>query len=652
MTAQALAIPETGSASEIAAMAYHEVRLHPSFKPDGTPANFILNGLPRKPGAPFADPCISDTGTAIGTPRTYKAAAFQFDMKLNKAGWHYPQSRILSLWNDVIQTQTGKKPPEPFFFRANTNDCITFHHTNLVPGVYEQDDFQVRTPTDIIGQHIHLVKFDVTSSDGSGNGFNYEDGTFSPDEVRERVIAIRKQNGCIGVESGDIRDGTFTCPKGKLHPFFGTKYAQTTVQRWFADDTLNNNGVDRTLRTVFTHDHFGPSTHQQAGLYAGLVIEPKGSVWKNPETGVTLGGSPVDGGPTSWQAIIIETTAANTHREFLFEFADFQLAYQKGAGVDGFGNPIPDPVRVINPPILDEVGLPFLVENGMVCPGGFPAPCPEAISAADQGTMSVNYRNEPVPLRIRDPLYNVQASGAAGDLSKVYKSNITRADADFNVQPAFYPALTGGVQPGDPFTPLLRVYENDKVQIRILVGAHEETHNLTINGHKWLHQPGTPQDPLAVNNSGFRNSQMAGISEHFEFLTGKESILGGRPFIDYLYQNSASVDGQWNGVWGLMRVYNGRMGIKTDLLALPNNLEGAAALTTNDSEFPVDLTFPNGATDFNDTTDTSVMMDSTVTTDSTLMSSTMLGTSTTALSTGCIHDNESDRTNRSDSDHG
>ena len=40
-------------------MEYHEKRLHPSFKPDGTAANFILNGLPRKPGAPFADPCIA-----------------------------------------------------------------------------------------------------------------------------------------------------------------------------------------------------------------------------------------------------------------------------------------------------------------------------------------------------------------------------------------------------------------------------------------------------------------------------------------------------------------------------------------------------------------------------------------------------------------
>jgi len=632
ITATATKIAETGTATEIAAMVYHEQRLHPSFKPDGTAANFVLNGLPRKPGAPFADPCISDTGTAIGTPRTYKAAAFQLDMKLNKAGWHFPQSRILALWQDVSAMKAGTKPPEPFFFRANTNDCITYYHTNLVPGVYEQDDFQVRTPTDIIGQHIHLVKFDVTSSDGSGNGFNYEDGTFSPDEVRERIRAIRKQNGCIGVESGDTRDGTFTCPKPKAHPFFGTLGAQTTVQRWFADDTLNNNGVDRTLRTVFTHDHFGPSTHQQAGLYAGLVIEPKGSVWKNPETGVTMGTRTVDGGPTSWQANIIETNAANSHREFLFEFADFQLAYQAGAGVGANGVPIADPQRVINPPIINEVGLPFLVENGVVCPGGVPAPCPEAISAADQGTMSVNYRNEPVPLRVRNPFTNTQATGAAGDLSKVYKSNISRADPQFNVQPTFYPALTQGVQPGDPFTPLLRVYENDKVQIRILVGAHEETHNLTINGHKWLHEPGTPNDPLAVNNSGYRNSQMAGISEHFEFLTGKESIMGNRPFIDYLYQNSASVDGQWNGVWGLMRVYNGRVGLKTDLLALPNNLEGAAALTTNDTAFPVDSTFMTGATDYYDSTDSSMTTDSKLTTDTTLMSPTMLGTESTTLS--------------------
>ena len=614
VTAVAQQIAETGTAAEIAAMVYHEKRLNPSFKPDGTAATFVLNGRPRKPGAPYADPCVDSAGNAAGTARTYKAAAFQLDIKLNKAGWHFPQSRILALWADVDPMRDGKKPPEPFFFRANSNDCITFYHTNLVPKEYEQDDFQIQTPTDIIGQHIHLVKFDVTSSDGSGNGFNYEDGTFAPDDVIERIRAIRKQNRCVGVDFGDPRDGTFTCPKAKAHPFFGTLGAQTTIQRWFADPTVNNNGVDRTLRTVFTHDHYGPSTHQQTGLYAGLVVEPTNSSWKDPETGATMGTRLVDGGPTSWQAVIID--AGKSHREFLFEFADFQLAYEAGAGVDANGHPIADPKGVINPPVKNEVGLPFLVENAVVCPGGVPAPCPEAISAADPGTMSVNYRNEPVPMRVRNPFTNTQATGAPGDLSKVYKSNITRADPAFNVQPTFYPDLTKGVQPGDPFTPLLRAYENDRVQIRILVGAQEETHNLTINGHKWLHQPGTPKDPAAINNSGYRNSQVAGISEHFEFLTGKESILGNRPFIDYLYQNSASVDGQWNGVWGILRVYNGRKGIMPDLMALPSNLEGAAQLTTNDSSFPTDLNFPNGITDYKDLTDASVTGDTKLGTDS------------------------------------
>jgi len=286
-------------------------------------------------------------------------------------------------------------------------------------------------------------------------------------------------------------------------------------------------------------------------------------------------------------------------------------------------------------------------------PGGVPAPCPEAISAADVGTFSVNYRNEPVPLRVRDPNTNTQASGAAGDLSKVYKSNITRADPQFNVQPSFYPALTQGVQPGDPFTPLLRVYENDKVQIRILVGAHEETHNLTINGHKWLHQPGTPQDPLAVNNSGYRNSQMAGISEHFEFLTGKESIMGNRPFIDYLYQNDASVDGQWNGIWGIMRVYNGRPGLKADLMTLPNNTEGAAPLSSNDSSFRTDPNRPTGVTDYKDTSDSSVSSDTTTTTDTTYMSpdmqADMTASSTQASSTQTSDATTADGTTTTDS---
>ena len=38
---------------------------------------------------------------------------------------------------------------------------------------------------------------------------------------------------------------------------------------------------------------------------------------------------------------------------------------------------------------------------------------------------------------------NQQAAGDAGDLSNVYRSDITRANPDLNQQPGFYPALDG-----------------------------------------------------------------------------------------------------------------------------------------------------------------------------------------------------------------
>jgi hypothetical protein len=565
-TAQAVFIPEGGNATEQAAMDFHALRTHPSFTPEGTAAPFITNGRPKVAGAPMADPCVDDDGNAAGVPRLYKSANIQLDLKLNKAAWHFQQSRISALWDDVKPTLDGTRPPEPLFFRANTNDCITFYQTNLVPRVFTQDDFQVRTPTDTMGQHIHLVKFDVLASDGAGNGFNYEDGTFSPEEVIERIRAIRRFNGCLGVDSGDARDATSTCPKARPHPFFGTLGAKTTVQRWYADNVLNNLGVDRTLRTVFTHDHFGPSTHQQTGLYAGLVVEPQGSKWRHPETGVLFGGAGVpprfDGGPTSWRADILTANVAETYREFLLEFADFQLAY--------------DGLRPVNPPARDEVGLPFLLEPAEKCPNSaFTPPCPEAISAADVGTMSVNYRNEPVPLRVRDPGTNKQAGGVAGDLSHVYRSNVTRADMRFNSQPNFYPPLTADVQPGDPFTPLLRAYENDPVQIRVLVGAHEEGHNFGVNGIKWKFEP-------SETNSGYRNNQMMGISEHFEFVVPKLPRKTDGKTADYLYQPGKGADDQWNGLWGLMRVYATK---KVDLLELPNNPKNNTLDFSNQGDF-------------------------------------------------------------------
>jgi len=655
---EALAVAETGEPVEEAAMRFHEQRFHDTYFPDGTPANggdgFIANGLPRQSGAPYAEPCmLEDPATREPIPqldnrRFYKAADIQLDVIFNKAGWHFPQQRIITLWDDVKPTFAGVRPPEPLFFRANSDDCITYWLTNLVPNIYELDDFQVRTPTDVLGQHIHLVKFDVQASDGAANGWNYEDGSFSPDEVRERIRAIRRHNGCAGNEwqGGDPRDGTFVCPVLEPHPFFGAGPitprtpggaflgAQTTVQRWYADDVLNLQNEDRTLRTVFTHDHFGPSTHQQAGLYAGLVVEPKGSSWRDPETGGIFGNR-FDGGPTSWRADILTASVSESYREFMLEYADFQLAYEAGshdlplgegrgptfpnewactgptlsasaicagqqpgdgAGVGVAGRGFDNRRASINPPAKIEVGLPLLLEKAPACPGGVRPPCPEAVSADEPGTMVVNYRNEPVAMRVRDPaevncLFPVfpgqngcQTAGPGGDLALAFSSRVSRADPRFNVQPGFYPPLTPRVRPRDPFTPLMQAFEGDRVQIRLLVGAHEEGHNTMVNGLKWLFEP-------SWMNSGFKNAQMMGISEHFEFKIPQlvKNPLQNR--VDHLYAAGASTDDLWNGIWGLFRVFDSS---NLELERLPNNPTAGLPITTAErSKF--DVICPNTA---------------------------------------------------------
>jgi hypothetical protein len=198
-----------------------------------------------------------------------------------------------------------------------------------------------------------------------------------------------------------------------------------------------------------------------------------------------------------------------------------------------------------------------------------PLPCPEGISADDVGTMVANYRNEPVALRVRDPNTNTQAAGDPGDLSLVFKSMGGRADPAFNVQPSFYPPLTAGVQATDPYTPLMRLYVGDKVQFRTLVGATEEGHNSNIHGVKWHFEP-------SWTDSGWRNSQMSGISEHFEFNAPVVPVKGqAGPFVDHMYQVGSSTDDLWNGTWGLMRAYRNN---QQDLLPLPNNPAGGPTI--------------------------------------------------------------------------
>ena len=732
---KAFQLPELGTDVEIAAMKDHEIRDHPSFFPNGTATpsgqGFLMNGLPRIFGAPFARPDITFDGKETAPNNyckpeqfddcvvRYKAAVVQRDVVLNKKGYHYPQQRFITLWGDVKPTMSGERPPEPFFFRANSDQTVEFWHTNLVPDYYQLDDFQVKTPTDILGQHIHLVKFDVLASDGAANGFNYEDGTFAPDEVQGRVAAIDhwQPSGGLYVWNPALQDclnkaaplsacvsqnGTQTQltakppgwgnfgPPPAPHQWDG---AQATVQRWYADPVENNAGKDRTLRTVFTHDHFGPSTHQNVGLYAGLLTEPKHSRWfESDKTNQPLFSRP-DGGPTTWQANIEfrKPEEDKSYREFALEFQDLQLAYTAGSkaamqplthnpplpgdpplfsqtfkiadmstfeaqlnagtlppqlqqewvkqGVDvAAASPVTKCTTTPNTWCiqyhLDVISMRAVAQTlsfftpinawasphfAVEAPGALnnlKPPYPYIISSSDNGTYSLNYRNEPLPFRVNTnppdahtPL-NKAKTDQATDMAYVFQS-IPRVDSQLNIQPdgkkckgntapcaidpnqpagfSFpgNPLIPGpnGAQDQDPYTPLLRAYQKDKVQIRTLVGAHFDTHSFQAQGLKWQFEPSDP-------NSGFKDTQGMGLSEHFEMLidvpksTSAGNYKGSGAFSDYLYIPSSALTGLTNGLWGILRAWNGGTPV-ADLRPLPNNPVGLAA-TPPKSSCPAD----------------------------------------------------------------
>ena len=616
------------------------------------PAYFATNGAPPKPGAPFADPCAVASGMnlagrqANGTPqdvvltrqadplvgdgsefvadpgltgfRRFEASAVQVDLVTNRAGWHDPQGRINVLTKDSPSYKPNKvsASEKPFFFRALSGECIEFRHTNELPKDLELDDFQVKTPTDTIGQHIHLVKFDVTASDGSGNGWNYEDGTFAPDEVVSRICAAKNTGNDAYIAS---KKALFCDASG--HPISTTNWKaklgdrslqpfQTTTQRWFADPMLSNVSEgddklqDRTMRTVFTHDHFGPSSIQQHGFYSALVIEPQGAQVCDSEK------DPAKPNPVNENisncSVEIDSTNAKTivavgdetmigvakqirvppkvgdansihtnYREYALAVADFATLYdpqdfeklddfearqqhevnstaeavetkgmetllceaQRRKDVKGlekfcgsalktektatYAAPENSPPAWISGGMVGDIdshklGEDILVEKEIEdlkkhlithrklaagCVEG--AECdklakpvaapkrPESISVDHHDPYLVNYRGEPIPLRVGTKSNGSAPCTKAKTEDWVKNGKLVEAEDKCSVSKQ-RPGDEGDMANvfvsaihGDPATPVIETYDNDPVVLRLIQGAQEVQHVFNLDGYSW-----------------------------------------------------------------------------------------------------------------------------------------------------------------------
>ena len=132
----------------------------------------------------------------------------------------------------------------------------------------------------------------------------------------------------------------------------------------------------------------------------------------------------------------------------------------------------------------------------------------------------------------------------------------------------------------DPMTPLLRAYQGDNVQIRMLVGAHVFQHQFNLQGPTWFSEP-------SWKNSGYRSAQPTGLSEHFELMfkvpsSSAPSVNRKCPdgmsnvnCVDYLYSPSFDESGISNGLWGIFRSYDPDAAATDPILKkvvpLPNN---------------------------------------------------------------------------------
>lgn len=213
-------------------------------------ANFVKNAVP---GALYTDTCpCHTTGDCSEDKNTrqcsnvnvFEIALVQAKLTYNRYGWHDPEGRFFVLKEElercgglesyIRMVEEEKIRVEPLVIRANAGDCIELRTTNLLPEYLEGNAFQLRTRTDIVGHHVHLVKFDTITSDGAANGWN-------------NIAGARKY--------------------------------ETLVERFFADEEL---------RTVFFHDHLFANAHQFHGVFGALVIEEAGATYHNIRSGEEL----------------------------------------------------------------------------------------------------------------------------------------------------------------------------------------------------------------------------------------------------------------------------------------------------------------------------------------------------------------------------
>ncbi|WP_254537378.1 multicopper oxidase domain-containing protein [Halomarina litorea] len=256
------------------------------------------------PGAPYSDPCVDANRTI-----KYTLRAMSTDIVYNDAGEHDPDGQFYILEEATIDGETHQVTDPEAVRNGELNPEPLFIRANVGDCI----EFTLVNELDHdVSMHQHFVGYDLLGSDSLATGYNYTQETAA--------------NG------------------GR------------NQYRWFADEE----------GTIFFHDHIVGLGEVMHGQFAGLIVEPEGSEWRDPYSG-----DPVYSGAQA----IIDPPSGESFREQCLHLHDFaQLRDRQG--------------RFINQ---------------------------DREHNQNAGTMAINYRNAPYYTRNDpDPAY-VHSSAVHGD---------------------------------------------------------------------------------------------------------------------------------------------------------------------------------------------------------------------------------------------
>jgi manganese oxidase len=285
----------------------------PPLPPDNSPAPYLDTGAS---GIPEEDAALQASRGDILCPpdlrpdqhRQYQVSAITTELEYgpNVAG----KAEIYTLFDDKEDVLTGNKEAKSLILRANQGDCVDVTYVNELDP--RGSDLLPKT-----NMHIHLVQFDVQSSDGVVAGFHYEQSLLPLDQTgvaadRQTVTRASGQATVIGEGTVIPVDNILVFLDANNDPKVGSTVgvalgrsdmlsarlvdadpATSTITlagqldvpadleglfvgyefknyRWYADVEL---GI------VYWHDHVDGLVSWQRGLFGGIVIEPAEAQW-------------------------------------------------------------------------------------------------------------------------------------------------------------------------------------------------------------------------------------------------------------------------------------------------------------------------------------------------------------------------------------